>query len=170
MGVPQPKRSCRHLLLDHLHLHGGCHDVLLDGKHERFPPLEDITQCRRIGNPLQPSTWATCASSGSPLAHLLSSIGTSIGLSRFLCKWSNSISFSRQSNPILEQECSSVCSWEPVRCWLSVTLARLISSTLGRDSSSAWAAGHTSCSRSLQVKLGRNQLLWVATSRLPSTS
>merc|ERR1712083_272708 len=140
--VPQPKRSCRHLLLDHLNLHGGCHDVLLDGKHERFPPL----------------------------AHPLSSIGTSIGLSRFLCKWSNSISFSRQSNPILEQECSSVCSWEPVRCWLSVTLARLISSTLGRDSSSAWAAGHTSCSRSLQVKLARNQLLWVATSRLPSTS
>merc|ERR1711879_446983 len=36
--VPQPKRSCRHLLLDHLNLHGGCHDVLLDGKHERFPP------------------------------------------------------------------------------------------------------------------------------------
>merc|ERR1712050_396577 len=64
-------------------------------------------------------------------------IGTSIGLSRFLCKWSNSISFSRQSNPFLEQECSSVCSWEPVGCWLSVTLARLISSTPGWDSSSA---------------------------------
>merc|ERR1711972_1288077 len=108
---------------------------------------------------LQPSTISTCASSGSPLAHLLSSIGTSIGLSRFLCEWSNSTTWARQSNPILEQECSSVCSWEPVRCWLSVTLARLISSTLGRDSSSAWAAGHTSCSRSLQVKLARNQLL-----------
>ena len=29
--VSQPKRSCRHLLLDHLNLNGGCHDVLLDG-------------------------------------------------------------------------------------------------------------------------------------------
>merc|ERR1711972_619879 len=48
-----------------------------------------------------PSTISTCASSGSPLAHPLSSIGTSIGLSRFLCKWSSSISFSRQSNLFL---------------------------------------------------------------------
>merc|ERR1712066_644474 len=48
--VSQPKRSCRHLLLDHLNLNGGCHDVLLDGKHERFRSLEDITQCRRVGH------------------------------------------------------------------------------------------------------------------------
>merc|ERR1711879_853875 len=31
-------------------LNGGRHDVLLDGKHERFRSLEDITQCRRVGN------------------------------------------------------------------------------------------------------------------------
>merc|ERR1711879_643822 len=80
---------------------------------------------------LQPSTISTCASSGSPSARLQSSIGTSIGPSLFLCKWSNSTSFSRQSNPTLGQECSSACSWEHVRCWLSVTLARRISSTLG---------------------------------------
>merc|ERR1712039_806033 len=35
---------------DHLNLDGGRHDVLLNGKHERFRSLEDITQCRRVGN------------------------------------------------------------------------------------------------------------------------
>ena len=34
--VPQPKRSCRHLFLDHLDLHGGCDDVLLDGNRLMF--------------------------------------------------------------------------------------------------------------------------------------
>ena len=34
--VPQPKRSCRHLFLDHLDLHGGCDDVLLDGDRLMF--------------------------------------------------------------------------------------------------------------------------------------
>merc|ERR1712226_852453 len=48
--VPQPKRSCCHLLLDHLNLNGCCHDVLLDGKHERVTWLEDIPQRRRFGN------------------------------------------------------------------------------------------------------------------------
>ena len=34
--VSQPKRSCRHLLLDHLNLNGGCHDVLLNGHWSFF--------------------------------------------------------------------------------------------------------------------------------------
>merc|ERR1712084_42811 len=114
---------------DHLNLNGGCHDVLLDGKHERFRSF----------------------------------IGTSIGRSLFLCKWSNSTSFSPQSNPTLEQECSSACLWEHVRCWPSVILARRISSTHGQDSYSVCLGGHSSSSKSSQVKLARNQLLWVAT-------
>merc|ERR1712217_444686 len=48
--IPQPKRSCRHLVLDHLNLHGGCHDILLDGKHERVPWMEDIPERWRFGN------------------------------------------------------------------------------------------------------------------------
>merc|ERR1711879_418561 len=61
-------------------------------------------------------------------------------------------------------------SWEPWRCWLLVTLARLSSSMLGLDLSSVCAVGHSSCSKSSQVKRARNQWLWVATSRLLSTS
>merc|ERR1711972_1306923 len=57
----------------------------------------------------QPYTTSTCASSGSPSVRLRSSIGTSIGRSLFLCKWSSSTSFSQQSSPTLEQECSSAC-------------------------------------------------------------
>merc|ERR1712050_264695 len=62
-----------------------------------------------MGPWLQPYTISTCASSGSPSVRLRSSIGTSIGRSLFLCKWSSSTSFSPQSNPTLEQECSSAC-------------------------------------------------------------
>merc|ERR1712084_84491 len=97
------------------------------------------------------------------IGRLRYSIGTSIGRSLFLYKWSSSTSFSPQSNPTLEQECSSACFWEHVRCCLSVMLARRISSTHGQDSYSAWLVGHSSFSKSLQVKLARNQLLWVAT-------
>merc|ERR1712194_752763 len=33
--LPQPKRSSRHLILDHLNRNGGCNGVFLDGVHER---------------------------------------------------------------------------------------------------------------------------------------
>merc|ERR1712137_1077882 len=89
-------------------------------------------------------------------------IGTSPILYRYI-KWSSSTSFSPQSSPTLEQECSSACLWEHVRCWLSVILARRISSTHGQDSYSVCLVGHSSSSKSSQVKLARNQLLWVAT-------
>merc|ERR1711941_235672 len=161
--VSQPERSCRHLLLDYLNLNGGRHDVLLNGKHERFRSLEDITQCRRVGN-------IGCSRTLLLHARVLDHhryVSDPVSVHRLVdyCSFANGriLLHSPQSNPTLEQECSSACFWEHVRCWLSVILARRISSTHGQDSCSAWLVGHSSFSKSLQVKLVRNQLLWEET-------
>ena len=53
--LPQPQRHCCHLLLDHLHLHGGCNRVLPHGVHCRVWTLEDIHERRCLGNPCRGS-------------------------------------------------------------------------------------------------------------------